>query len=494
MSSFRRAFGRKTGSKPLEDGPDAVEITRIPGLRDHDNTRTSARLDHDQSLAREHPGSPRGRGNGWSRIRWRFAPRGSCTRVQGVRSRIRLAQRADDGLDQALRLLELEHHPSFVDCRHSAQVAASVECRAHRPTTLFPEPNEIDMDNTIREFAEPRADRAVSEPGAPGEPQRTSLRVGVVDPAQAIPLLAAEANGYLGQEALETRSSWRSSRAVRFCRRSSRAEIDVAFLDGCGGGRESTLSGGDGVAIAAFGPAGEDRSVALLVAEANFRSSRPDMCERIQGTARRGLAWAAQLDGKDLAELADHMGLDPAALAAAGLADGGLIARPQAPPCWRLWPGATLRRPWTLIAGSTWGRVSADPTLDGLDGLKDLDVSTVASVVDGRGVLSQRHPTRWAGAQAVGYALHRDTRRRQPDRPPCAGSRRSGRHSRDFNDRPRRARSIGDLIGEIARRRGIAELWLTEGCATSMAYGDWGYPCGVALFRRRPRPKRPSAP
>jgi hypothetical protein len=153
----------------------------------------------------------------------------------------------------------------------------------------------------------PTAELAVSEPGAPGEPQRTLLRVGVVDPVQAIPLVAAKANGYLAQEALEPTFVQIPNRLVLPALVAK--GLDVAVIDAATAIGERAL-GWNGIAVAAFGPAAEDRSVAFLVAEATFCQTGTGTCERIQRAARRGLAWAARLRGEALAEFTTRAGIE----------------------------------------------------------------------------------------------------------------------------------------------------------------------------------------
>jgi 4-hydroxy-4-methyl-2-oxoglutarate aldolase len=307
----------------------------------------------------------------------------------------------------------------------------------------------------------PRAARAASEPGAPDEPQRTSLKVGVVDPVQATPLLAAEANSYLGQEALEPVFVRLESRQVLPALISG--GIDVALLDAAAAVGEHAL-GWNGVAIAAFGPAGEDRSVALLVAEATFCNSRPDICERIQRAARRGLAWAARLDGKGLAKLADQIGLDPAVVAAAGLDGWWADCTPSGSAlldalAWGDVPSAVDLDQWLM-----WRFASVDATVDGLGPLRDLDVSTVASVVDGRGVLPGELRPAWPGARAVGFAFPIGT----PGGDNLAVHRALEEAAAGdilviaTTDGVVRG-LIGDLIGEIAHRRGVAGVVVDGG-------------------------------
>lgn len=170
-----------------------------------------------------------------------------------------------------------------------------------------------DLDQLGTQRRLPLAEPAVSEPGAPGEPQRTRLRIGVVDPVQAIPLLAAESNGYLGQEALEPVFVLLPSRHVVPALVSG--GIDLAVIDAAAALGERVLGWG-GVALAAFGPAAEDRSVGLLVAEALFCQTRPDTHERVQRAARRGLAWAAGLRESELSYLATGAGIGVATLMA----------------------------------------------------------------------------------------------------------------------------------------------------------------------------------
>lgn len=204
---------------------------------------------------------------------------------------------------------------------------------------------DFDEPETLRRL--PRADLSVSEPGAPSEPQRTLLRVGVVDPVQAIPLLAAESAGYLAQEALEPTFVRIPSRLVLPALVAN--GLDIAVVDAATAVGERVLGWG-GIAIAAFGPAAEDRSVALLIAEATFCDARSGTCERIQRAARRGLAWAAEVRGESLSQLTTSVGIEAEALKALRLDQ------------W--WPDCAPRPP-ALRSALEWGDAPSAVDLDG---------------------------------------------------------------------------------------------------------------------------------
>ena len=180
-----------------------------------------------------------------------------------------------------------------------------------------------------------RAELAVSAPGAPTEPQRTLLRVGVVDPIQAIRLLAADANGYLAQEALEPTFVRIPNCLVLPAMVAG--GLDVAVIDAATAVGERVL-GWSGVAIAAFGPAAEDRAVALVMAEAAFCRTRT--CARIRRAASRGLAWAGRLGDDALAAFTTTVGVD------VEIVKGLKLDR---------WWGACSPEPEALAAALEWG-------------------------------------------------------------------------------------------------------------------------------------------
>lgn len=163
-----------------------------------------------------------------------------------------------------------------------------------------------------------------SEPGAPGEPQRTSLRVGLGTAVPGLVLRAAKDAGLLGQEGLEaTFVELEGHRVVPLL---VAGEIEVGLMDLATFAGERSL-GWDGHAIGALGPSAEDRSVSVLAVEAATLARRSDLCERLVRATSRSLARLAAEGGFGAAQ--DAFG--PAArdqLARAGLAGWWQGCRP----------------------------------------------------------------------------------------------------------------------------------------------------------------------
>jgi hypothetical protein len=125
-----------------------------------------------------------------------------------------------------------------------------------------------------------------SKPGAPGEPQRTGVAIGTTFPLHALLVTVAAERGLTAQEALEPRLvEVPAHQAVTSL---ISGAIDVAVIDIAGFVGERSL-GWDGLAIAAFGPVAEDRSVALAVVEAATWTRRRDTCERLVRAWTRAL-------------------------------------------------------------------------------------------------------------------------------------------------------------------------------------------------------------
>ncbi len=128
-----------------------------------------------------------------------------------------------------------------------------------------------------------RAALSFSEPGAPPEPQRTIVRIGITRDEHAVLLRAASTAGFLGQEALEPRfGSVAPHRAIPDL---VTGALDIAVVDLATLLGEHTL-GWDGLAVAAFGPAG-DRSVGVAVVERATWRDRRDLCERLARACAR---------------------------------------------------------------------------------------------------------------------------------------------------------------------------------------------------------------
>ncbi len=165
-----------------------------------------------------------------------------------------------------------------------------------------------------------------SEPGAPPEPQRTGIRIGLTDPVLGIPIRLAAKGGFLEQEALEpTFSELRTLHAVPAL---VAGALDVAVIDVATFIGERAL-GWDGLAIAAFGPVAEDRSSGVAVVEAGTWERRRDFCQRLWRACTRALEMAAR--GGPTAEAPSKAtGLDAAAAEAAGLANWWEDCQPTA--------------------------------------------------------------------------------------------------------------------------------------------------------------------
>ena len=132
-----------------------------------------------------------------------------------------------------------------------------------------------------------RVDRSVSARGAPPEPQRTRIRIGVAAPTPGALVRLAASDGLLGQEALEpTFTSCASGEAVG---RLVTGELDIVILDVATFLGERVL-GWDGLAIAVFGPDPAARAVSVAIVEADTWHLRRDPCERFVRANARALA------------------------------------------------------------------------------------------------------------------------------------------------------------------------------------------------------------
>jgi hypothetical protein len=132
-----------------------------------------------------------------------------------------------------------------------------------------------------------RVDPSISARGAPLEPQRTRIRIGVAASTPGALVRLAASAGLLGQEALEpTFTSCGSGEAVG---RLVTSELDVAIVDLATFLGERLL-GWDGLAIAVFGPDPADRAVSVAIVEADTWRLRPDPCERFVRANARALA------------------------------------------------------------------------------------------------------------------------------------------------------------------------------------------------------------
>ena len=134
-----------------------------------------------------------------------------------------------------------------------------------------------------------RARLAVSEPGAPTEPQRTPVRIGISQEAHSLALRIASRRGFLAQEALEP--DFVGIAALSAVPRLIRGELDVALIDLATFLGERVL-GWDGLAIAVFGPLPDDRSCGVAVVEAATWNGRRDACDRLARSAARAIAAA----------------------------------------------------------------------------------------------------------------------------------------------------------------------------------------------------------
>ena len=141
---------------------------------------------------------------------------------------------------------------------------------------------------------------AFSERGAPPEPQRTTLRVGVSDRVHAIPLLVAIGEGLAAQEAVEPTLVDLPARLV--VPNLVAQTLDVAILDVAAFVGEVAL-GWEGTAVGAFGPVRDDRSVGLLVTNAELWRNRRDTGERILRACVRGLARARESRTEEIAAM-----------------------------------------------------------------------------------------------------------------------------------------------------------------------------------------------
>ena len=173
-----------------------------------------------------------------------------------------------------------------------------------------------------------RATLAVSGPGAPPEPQRTTPAIGVAREVYAALLRTAAGNGLLAQEALEpTTISVPSHEAVA---RLVTGALDVAIVDLATFLGERAL-GWDGLAIAAFGPA-PDRSVGVAIVERSTWTGRRDLCDRLVRACVRARQRLADVPAdpaaawwptcRPSAEEIDEVARGDDALTTTGLADG----------------------------------------------------------------------------------------------------------------------------------------------------------------------------
>jgi len=132
-----------------------------------------------------------------------------------------------------------------------------------------------------------RARLAVSERGAPLEPQRTPIRIGVSREVHALALRVAAGLSLLAQEALEP--AFVDIEAHQAVPHLINAELEVAVVDLAAFLGERVL-GWDGLAIALFGPVATDRSCGAVIVEKATWTARRDACDRLVRAATRAIS------------------------------------------------------------------------------------------------------------------------------------------------------------------------------------------------------------
>jgi hypothetical protein len=148
------------------------------------------------------------------------------------------------------------------------------------PATVLSIPERSLMPRAVQPF--------VSMPGAPLEPQRSPIRLGVgMTRADAL-IQSATSLTLLAQEALEPTFVAIETHALVGGLVAS--TFDVVLTDLATFVGERTL-GWDGLAIAAFGPWPTDGAVSVAVVAAATWAQRRDVCERFVRASVRSVAW-----------------------------------------------------------------------------------------------------------------------------------------------------------------------------------------------------------